>query len=256
MYESERFKFGAITLPAAVRPSLEDVRDAIAVSADDAPRCSRNDTPTHRDSVDAVVLGFGHGNYSYCHFQYRTVLSESGVTRTRGAEFSRAQPWHVRSRVFYFQNGQFAVQPTRGLADEWLPAFIARITDTDAGDEFEFYGSTGRSDSQRTPRISPPNGSVSRVSAGDGSASVSAPAVADDRAPCSAGDPADLLKEATQTGEIEPDHVPPDGSAVTVFAPGTVVATWDETDWSNDAGETQRAKEIHRQIVPYLQSHA
>lgn len=256
MYKSERFKFGAITLSAAVRPSLEEVRNAIEVPVDDAPHCSPNDAPIYRDSADAVVLEFGHENHSYCHFQYRAVLSENGATRPLGTEFSRAQPWHVRSRVFYFQNGQFAVQPTRGLADEWLPAFIARITDTDAGDEFEFYGSIGRSDSQQALEISPPNGSVGRVTASDGAASVSTPVVADDRAPRSAGDPADLLKEATQTGEIEPNHVPPDGSAAALFAPGTVVATWDETDWSNDAGETRRAEEIHRQIVPYLRNHA
>lgn len=258
MHKSERYKFGAITLPTAVLPSLEEVRDAIEVLGNNAPDSPRNETHIHRDSADAVVLGTDHETHPYCHFQYRAVLSGDGAVPPSKTEASRAQPWHVRSRVFYFENGQFAVQPTRGLSDAWLPAFIARITDIEVGEAFRFYDSMdSESNTQRTPEPVPSNESISRVPAGDGSSTfVSTQTVTSDRTTHSAGDPADLLDQATRTGEIEPHQSPHGGAPDSAFAPGTVVATWNETDWPKDVGETRRAKEIHKRILPYLKRHA
>lgn len=259
MHKSERFTFGTITLPSGVLPSIEEVRDAIERMSNDPPDATCNDTQIHRNSANAVVCRDDHESYSYCHFQYRAVLSGDDATHTTGTESSRVQPWHVRSRVFYFENGQFAVQPMRGVSETWFPTFLARITNTDVKDEFWFYSSgESRSDTQQPHHIVSPRGPVSRVPAGDGPVpSVSTPPAADERpTSSSAGDPADLLAEATQTGTAESHRTLHERSPDAAFAPGTVVATWNEADWPNDVEESRRATEIHRQIVPYLQSHS
>lgn len=250
MYESERFKFGIVTLPSVVRPSPEEVRNAI--KTDESINDLSHDTAIHRHSIDAVVLSADHESHPYCHFQYRAAFSENDTAQSPGTT-TREQPWYVRSRAFYFENGQFAVQPTRGLPETWLPSFIARITETDIADGFKFYESkNGGSDPQRTSEHSSTSGSVSRVPTSDRSF-VSPPAPSNPSH--SGGDPADLLEEATRTGTVGPQHTLRGDSSDTGFTPGTVVATWNETDWPNDAGEAKRATEIHRQIVPYLRNH-
>lgn len=256
MYESERFNLGIITLPSVVRPSPEDVRNAIGEDPDEATDVSSNETAIHRHSVDAVVLHSDHSQ-PYCHFQYRAAFSADGTACPPETASARAQPWHVRSRAFYFENGQFAVQPTRGLSETWLPSFIARITETDVGDEFKFYDSkSGNSGSHRSHDGSASNGTISRVPTSDGSDPCVSPPTPDDQpADPLAGDPADLLEKATRTGAVSPQRTPRGTSSDPAFAPGTVVATWDVTDWPNDAGAAKRATEIHRQIEPYLQSH-
>lgn len=245
MYNSKRFKFGAITLQASARPSVVAVRDAIAGLADGAHESA--DPSVQRESADAVVLNPNHDDYSYCHFEYRAVFEASKILPYK-QESSRAQPWHVCSRAFYFENGQFAVQPTRGVSDRWLPALIGRITDSHVGESFRFYGTTDTRDTTNTQQThTSPGKTVREVTATDSpvSGSASSAVVNNPDTIRSDGDPADLLDETAHRIRAVDD----------VSSSGTVVATWDETNWPNNVDETRRANAIYEQILPYLQNH-
>ncbi len=256
MCNSERFKFGTVTLPSVVLPSPEDVCTALEETPVTEIDPRSEDPAIQRHSVDAVVCNTDHDSDPYCHFQYRAAFSKSDTVRTPEQSSLGVHPWHVRSRVFYFEDGQFAVQPVRGLPDTWFPSFLGHITDTEVGNEFRIYGSEHNvAGIQRTPGGSPPSEVLNRVPAGDGAASSVSSSVPDDRSSSQAGDPADLLDELTRGGVVGPQCTLGGLSSDIAFEPDTVVATWDETDWPDDADEAKRATEIHRQIVPYLRNH-
>ncbi|RRJ31984.1 hypothetical protein [Halocatena pleomorpha] len=203
-----------------------------------------------------MVLSTDRDGDPYCHFQYQVAFSGCETGRSAAQQSPGVQPWHVRSRVFYFDNGQFAVQPARGLSETWFPSFLTLLTDTPVGDEFRIYGTERKSsDTPPTHGVSQSSDSSERVPASDGTASLVSSAASDNRSPPQGGDPADLLAEATRTGSVGAHGTLSGVPLSSGCAPDTVVATWDETDWSDNVDKAKRATEIYRQIAPYLQNH-
>ncbi len=273
MSKSERFKFGEITLPNASLPSSKDVYDAVKAMGKSGKKIDQQNqitdsvSPSGSESGQAAFLGDAHDEYSYCHFQYqlqtesRTIIAKN----TRNHRESGTESAAVCSRVFYFENGQFAVESTRDDVDRRIPEFIGEITNTDTDGGYEFYDTVPIAAERRVWEHDLDNKSDS-VDRKDNESGIHSrqqtsidlteeTAYATSRETSDANQETDIVDEMAkkmhqlgagthddQTGEI--------------FASGTVVTTWSETDWPSDATTERRAETIREKIVPYLRQHS
>lgn len=267
MSKSERFKFGEINLPKDSLPSPDDVYEAISdghksiKKQDDIAVSGLSDSP--EDSKSAYLAD--HDRYSCCHFQYRTATEHNTVITNRDRiEKKQAQISGEYLRVFYFENGQFAINSIRNLMDQRVPEFIGAVTGIGVGDEYEFYGQdvAGQREQDHTVTIGSASKSNGEKGNKVGSRLRTPSGLTEDEEHTGA---IDIESNVNQSSDIVDETAEKirlldgtRGSEPTdeVFASGTVVATWSEKDWPSDAETERRAETIREKIVPYLRKHA
>lgn len=274
MSKSERFKFGEITLPKASLPSSKDVYDAVKVMGKSGKKIDQQNqitdsiSPNGNESGQAAFLGDAHDEYSYCHFQYqlqtesRTIIAKN----TRNHRESGTESAAVCSRVFYFENGQFAVESTRDDVNRRIPEFIGEITNTDMDGGYEFYDTVPIAAERRVREhdLGTKSDSGDRKDNESGIHSRQHPSIdlteetayAKSRETLDANQEMDIVDEMAKKMHQLGAGAYDDNHTDEVFASGTVVTTWSETDWSGDAKTERRAETIREKIVPYLRQYS
>ncbi len=230
MYKSERYKFATLTLEPTAQPELATIHEALDRFEAIAPNTNRKYDPDSERITD-LILNADHGEYAYCHFVYHASAREADIPSDDTNETDNARTWTIRSRIFYFENGQFAIQSTDGLAKHWLPPLFERISNGAIVTEYRFYPEETDScdkDKQFNTEI------------------------ADATTHCDDPKPTDLI-DAT-ANEIESIGEQHDKSPQETPLPtGGVMTAWPEP---NDGLSTaDRAERIVDRIKPYLETH-
>lgn len=269
MSKSERFKFGEINLPKDSLPSPDGVYEAIRDGCENIRNqgnisVSGRSTDSSEDSK-AAYLGADHDEYSYCHFQYQVATERGTIIRSDNTSNNRKDEESSQSeeysRVLYFENGQFAIESTQDLVDQRVLAFIGSLTDIEIGDAYEFYGrgagdraqdhtvigaaseSNGESGFRAGSQVRVPTGATEN---GEHTGAIDIEGSVDQTT--------DVVDETAE--KIRLLGTRDSDSTDEILTSGTVVATWSEKDWPNDAETERRAETIREKIVPYLRRHA
>ncbi|WP_330632470.1 hypothetical protein [Halocatena halophila] len=230
MYKSERYKFGTLTLEPTAQPELATIHQALDQFEAAAPNDNRKYDPDSERITD-LIHNSNHGEYAYCHFIYHASAREADIPSDEKSEADNARTWTIRSRIFYFKNGQFAIQSTDGLAKHWLPALFERISNGAIGADYRFY----------------PGGNDSC----DNDKQINAQ-IADATTHCDDANPADLIDAtASEIESISEQHdSPPQQSPLPT---GGVMTAWPEPN--DDLSTTDRAERIFDRLKPYLETH-
>lgn len=266
MSKSERFKFGEINLPKDSLPSPDGVYEAINNDCENIRNQGNmsvsGGTTDSSENSKAAHLGIDHDEYSYCHFQYRRSTEHSSIITSDNISEGESSQSGAYARVFYFENGQFAIESTQDLVDQRVLEFIGSLTDIEMGDAYEFYGRESGHRAQDHPVIGAATESNGENGHRAGS-QVRAPTGATENGERTGA--INIKDSVDQTTDVVDktaekirllDRTRGSESTDEVLISGTVVATWSEKDWPSDTETERRAETIREKIVPYLRRHA
>lgn len=268
MAESMRLRFGKIDLPEEKHPTPEELHNAI----DDTWRKrsektlveGENPVPLDEKGMNSYYSD-SHNDHSFCQFTYVSDKENSATVRD-GDELKIApddQP--VRPIVFYFKNGQFAYESVQSLIEHWIPQFIGKRTNIDVQNNYtinKFSQDTMESFYDKCDEITLFKfGSAGEELDGDSEVARALNELATkvSSQEFSGGNPPTNLK-GLEIFEEAKDKMTilrlrgsvGDGYTNEILKSGMYEAKWDESEWSNDTGQSDRAEAIYQRIAPYL----
>ncbi|APW99380.1 hypothetical protein CHINAEXTREME_17085 [Halobiforma lacisalsi AJ5] len=207
-------------------------------------------------------------SHNFCYFTYVTDTDESFRIRNENNEEVEENETVLESSfVVYFDTGEFVFQTRQDMAEAWIPAFIAEVSDLNVDNDYftrkSFDQGTieqiyKRSDAVSKISFNHPsdNGDLSgssldgdmeylaeiceglTFSTGQGEGDLSGNSIID-----SAVEALEVKQLNTKKG---------DENTVTVKESGRLTISWNENDWGEDVAARNRAQTIRSRVRPYL----